>query len=360
MEIVHVIGTLNIGGAEKLLKDLLPKLKEKGNEIHLLVIGSANKIFIEYLVKNEVSVVLLGKSNIYNPINIFSINKIIKKFKYIHVHLFPALYFMSVIKFFYPQKIFFYTEHSTSNKRRDKKYFKYLEKIIYESYSKIISISKDTELNLLEWLSFENDMGRFCTIGNGINIEEYSSAKPLPMDDYINKRVILMVSRFSEQKDHETLIKAFRIVANKRRDVVLLFAGEGKTLIDMRKIVEEHSLSNIVHFLGNRNDIPNLMALSDIGVQSSNWEGFGLTAVEFMASGTPFIGTDVKGLSEVVKNGGLLFKHGDYNDLAELILKLLDDEHFYRGVSKKGKNKSQLYSCEKMANSYIEVYKEFI
>ena len=360
MKIIHVIGTLEIGGAEKLLKDLLPELKKKENDVSLLVIGSGSSFFIDYLENQGVEVMLLNKSNIYNPINIFSIFNSLKNYKYIHVHLFPSLYFISFIKILDSKKVLFYTEHNTTNKRRGKWYFKYLEVVLYKRYSKVISISRDTQLNLLEWLSIDKDLERFCVIGNGVNIEEYSSAEPALLKESINKRVILMVSRFSKQKDHETLIKAFRIIANKKKDVILFFAGEGQTLVDMRKIVEDHSLSNDVCFLGARYDVPNLMALSDIGVQSSNWEGFGLTAVEFMASGTPLVASDVKGLSEVVQNGGLLFKQGDYNGLAKIILNLLDDEHFYQEISIKGIDKSQLYSCENMANSYFEIYQEFM
>lgn len=360
MQIIHVIGSLKIGGAEKLLKDLLPELKKKEIDLSLLVIGSGNPVFIEYLEKIGIKIILLNKSNIYNPLNIFSIYNSLKNYKYIHVHLFPSLYFISFTKLLDPKKILFYTEHNTKNKRRDKWYLKYLEVFLYNRYSKIISISKDTQINLKEWLSIEKGLERFCVIENGVNLEEYASALPAVLKESKNKRIILMVSRFSEQKDHLSVIKAFKIVANKRNNVHLCFVGEGKTLIEMKKIVEVNLLRDVVSFLGARNDVPNLIALSDIGLQSSYWEGFGLTAVEFMASGTPIIASDVKGLSEVVQNGGLLFKPGDYNDLAKIILMLLDDECFYQKISTQGTKKSQLYSCKKMANSYYDVYREFI
>jgi len=264
------------------------------------------------------------------------------------------------VKIFDSSKILFYTEHNTHNKRRDIWFLKYLEIFLYSRYYKIISISLYTQINLKKWLSINDEFERFCVIGNGVNIKKYSSASPTFLKQSFNKRIILMVSRFSEQKDHTTLIKAFKIVTNKRKDVHLFLVGEGKTLGDMRKIVEDNLLGSDVTFLGARNDVPNLMALSDIGVQSSKWEGFGLTAVEFMASGTPVIASDVKGLSEVVQDGGILFKQGNYKDLAKIILRLMDDACFYREISIKAYKKSQLYSCDKMANYYYDLYKEFL
>lgn len=360
MKIVHVIGSLEMGGAEKLLKDLLPQLKRKNNDVSLLVIGSGNLTFVNLLEKKGISVILLNKSNIYNPLNIFSIIKSLRGFKYVHVHLFPALYFVSIVKIFNPRLILFYTEHNTSNKRRRIRFLKYLERIIYWRYSIIISISTDTQLNLVNWLSSNNKLDKYCIVENGINIEEYYSAKPLNLDNIYEKKIILMVSRFSMQKDHETLIRAFKIIANTRNDVLLFFAGEGETMERMKKIVNELSLDSLVCFLGNRNDISNLMNLSYIGVQSSHWEGFGLTAVEFMASGKPIVASNVKGLSNVVKDAGLLYETGDYQNLAEIILHLLEDENFHAIVSQKCLNRAQLYSIESTANGYLEIYKKFI
>ncbi|MFK2310126.1 glycosyltransferase family 4 protein [Bacteroides fragilis] len=66
----------------------------------------------------------------------------------------------------------FYTEHSTSNKRRNKKYLRFIEQKVYRSYDKIISISNQTEINLLQWLDL-NKISKFIVVENGIDLQKF-------------------------------------------------------------------------------------------------------------------------------------------------------------------------------------------
>ena len=91
---------------------------------------------------------------------------------------------------------------------------------------------------------------------------------------------------------------------------------------------------------------------------SSNWEGFGLAAVESMALGIPTIGSDVEGLKEVLNNGGLIFQRGDYEELTKLIFDLTKDKEKYQKISNQGIEKSKLYSLDNFVKEHLKVYKE--
>ena len=96
-------------------------------------------------------------------------------------------------------------------------------------------------------------------------------------------------------------------------------------------MVSELNLQNLIHFLGFRKDVPEILRLSDIGVLSSNWEGMPLSGIEVMAAGIPFIGSDVPGIKDLVAatpNAGLLFSKGDSTGLASHINHLLADPDF--------------------------------
>ena len=117
-------------------------------------------------------------------------------------------------------------------------------------------------------------------------------------------------------------------------------------------------VSQYVRFLGLRTDIPQLLQAADIIVMSSHWEGFGLVAVEGMASGRPFIASDVDGLREVVGQAGVLFPRGDDEALAQTIRQLCEHPDEYREVALRCQEKAQQYDISVTASKYLELYPE--
>jgi len=108
--------------------------------------------------------------------------------------------------------------------------------------------------------------------------------------------------------------------------------------------------------LGNRGDVPDLLAQSDIAVQSSHWEGFGLAAVEAMASGLPTVASNVSGLRDVVGGAGVLFSSGDERELADRILQLIDDRNLYVRTSAACLERAKEFDINRMVENYIEIY----
>ena len=111
-----------------------------------------------------------------------------------------------------------------------------------------------------------------------------------------------------------------------------------------------------VHLLGLRTDVPNLLKASDIVVQSSHIEGFGLAAVEAMAAGKPVIASNVEGLSGVVEGAGLLFEHENAQQLAYAISNVLNDKKQYQSLVEKGCKRASIYTIETMADKYLMEY----
>src|SRR5690554_2561940 len=122
MKILHVINNIATAGAEKLLADILPKMRQRGNEVHLLISnGKKNsQKFENILLNGDVKIFNLGKS-FYDPRQIWEIVKLINKEKYdiIHSHLFPTQYWVSLASYFTRHKgRYIKTEHSVYNERR--------------------------------------------------------------------------------------------------------------------------------------------------------------------------------------------------------------------------------------------------
>lgn len=357
MKILHIISSLETGGAQRLLTELLPLLALKEN-ISLLIFNDIENEFQKKIISKHITLYSLKQKNFYNPLIILKLIPILKRFDIVHVHLFPCLYWVAIASLFSKTHLV-YTEHSTNNKRRNKIYFKYLEKWIYSFYEKIISISKQTQNNLKIWLNASSNDERFITIENGINIETFTNIEKTPKYEIElpkGKR-ILMISRFTQSKDQQTLIRAMMYVA---KNVHLILVGNGETQEECINLTQQLHLENRVHFLGTRSDIPQLIAHSDIGVQSSNWEGFGLTAVEIMAGHKPIIASDINGLKQIVNDAGILFPPKDEKSLAEKINNLLKDQTLYNEISQKCYERACKYDIRKMSENYIKVYKEII
>ena len=109
-----------------------------------------------------------------------------------------------------------------------------------------------------------------------------------------------------------------------------------------------------------REDVPELIKMADICVLSSNWEGFGLVAAEYMAAAKPTLASDVEGLRDIVSDGGILFEKGNDDDLKNKIEKLFSDNSYYKHISKRCYDRSLEFGLDKMVNSYINIYKEIL
>ncbi len=364
MRILHIINNLGSGGAERLIADLLPRLNSYDEiECELLLLTDEKNVFDKELIKNGIKVNVLQRRKIYNLLNAIDIAKFVNKGNYdiIHAHLFPTQYWVALAKpHFKNKKIkLITTEHSSHNRRREKAYFKHIDKYIYRKYDKIISISEKTQENLMNWLKVkEKCRDKFIVIHNGIDMDKFSNALPYKKEEIVSKfneetKVITMVARFSEAKDQPTLIRAMKKLNS---DIHLVLVGEGPLLEECKKLTNDLGISERVHFLGYREDVARIMKTSDIIVLSSNWEGFGLSAAEGMASGKPVIASDVDGLREIIGDAGILFERGNHVNLSNLISELISDKSYYNQIVEKEFNKSKHYDIENNLNFLIKLY----
>lgn len=361
MKILNIITSLGSGGAENLIKESLPIMKERGLEPEILLLSSKNNVFEDELRSKGIIIHETGLDNVYSPKQIFEIRKIMDNYDLIHTHLFQPQYWTAFSKMLSRSKVpMVTTEHSTNNRRRAHKIFRVMDRIVYNKYDKIICISKETKNELVKW---QPSIGSKATIiHNGIDLEKFDNAKPYKKEELIkniknNEKLILMVSRFSIQKDHETVVKAFELLPD---DYHIIFVGDGDLKGQIISLTKELGISNRVHFLGYRNDVERIVKTVDIYVQSSHWEGFGIAALEAMASEIPVIASDVAGLSEVVDDGGVLFPKGDHISLANEIKNIFSSKEKYNKIAKKCKEKSGKFSIDKMIDNYVKIYSELL
>lgn len=158
-------------------------------------------------------------------------------------------------------------------------------------------------------------------IANGIDVSFFKRSKK---NEFLNINKIAMISRFSQQKDHPSLLKAIFELPN----LNLLLAGQGESFFCVEKLKELMSLGDRVHLLGllNQNQIQELLDDSDIYVHSVlKGESMPTSILQAMAMGVPIIGSDVPGINDLITDGhnGILFREADYHDLRDKVLYLI-------------------------------------
>ncbi|HLJ49456.1 MAG TPA: glycosyltransferase family 4 protein [Bryobacteraceae bacterium] len=192
-----------------------------------------------------------------------------------------------------------------------------IERLAARCASRIITVSRSNEeLAIRKQIAPD---GKFTTIHNGI-ADTIQRARPgsgtVPR--------IVMVARFSEQKAQNLLVEAVRTI---QQPFELLLIGEGPTRAAVERQVAEAGIGDRVQFLGQRLDVPEILASSHIFALFTNWEGFPISILEAMRAGLPVVASNVNGVKEAVKDGynGFLIPAGGVGSFRTRLEQLIAD-----------------------------------
>ena len=169
---------------------------------------------------------------------------------------------------------------------------------------------------------------RTIAIPNGIRLDPFADADAHPLPGRVPG--IVMVARYSRQKDHATLLKALALLGERGLRPPLLLAGGGKALhrAPVERLAARLGLEGQVRFLGVARNVPELLKTHRIAVLSTHYEGMPLALIEGMAAGCAVVGSAVPGVREVLDDGvdGLLVPEADATALADALERLLRDD----------------------------------
>ena len=360
MKILHYINGLGAGGAEKLLTDILPIMKKQGHEVHLLISNKKNLVgkYFDILTREGIPVKNLQLSN-FNPLQVYHLIKYLRRerFDIVHAHIFPSQYWLAFASFFTPSRTkLIKSEHNFFNNRRRYKVLQLMERVVYNRYAMVISITTDVDASLIAWLQ----RVRTIVIPNGVNLEQIERERAAGKDviyDFLKPGHynILMVGRFSGVKDQNTLIQA---MVHLPAHYHLFFAGWGPLIEAAKQFSEQMGLTERVHFLGMRTDVYSLMNRVDLNVLSTYFEGLSGVTLESLASGKPFIGSDVSGVNNIVPDSRLLFPIRQPELLAQKIKEISLNETLSREMVKISLQHVKRYDIKNMCNQYLSVYEE--
>ena len=192
------------------------------------------------------------------------------------------------------------------------------------------------------------------------------SAARQQLDIQSDALVLSAIANLMPYKGHVDLIAALKQIADRLpQPWLLLCAGrDGGSLAEISRAIEEFGLALNICLLGERRDVPLLLAASDIGVlPATRNEGFSNAILESMAAGLPMVVTNVGGNAEAVCDGetGIVVPPQDRDDLAAAILALASDPDLRRKMAMRAKAKvAKKFSLEASVESYIAVYEKYL
>lgn len=175
-----------------------------------------------------------------------------------------------------------------------------------------------------------------------------------------------MVASFGKNKDYETLIKAALILISEKEDISFVLVGDGEDLKRIKSLVPEKFDKRII-FLGKRNDVESIINIFDIGILLTNaknhGEGISNSILEYMALGKPVIATRGGGTNEIVfdNENGFLINPQDINQLKDKISLLNSNKKLAENLGKNGKSLvKEKFNLSDMTDHYINLYEKII
>jgi glycosyltransferase involved in cell wall biosynthesis len=197
---------------------------------------------------------------------------------------------------------------------------------------------------------------RITVIHNGVDLDYFHPAPvPLPPD----RQVVLCIARFVPEKDHETLMTAFSLVAARHPEAELWLVGDGPGRQAIRGLATRRLPPRQLRLLPGQPDVTTLLQQSSLLVLSSTHEGLPNVVLEAMAAGLPVVATDVGGLSEVVQQGetGWLVAPKDVSALADAISHLLAHDNVRAAFGQAGRKRAeQKFSLASMVQQHEDMF----
>lgn len=367
MKITFVLDCFEGGGKERRCLQLIQGLNKEGyNDIQVIIIN--NDIDYEELYDANIELHIIDRKN--KGLNSFqtcySLYQLIKKFNpdIVQVWGIFSAFFTNPIRCFMSFK---YIGSYVANCNKPSRYS--LEGLTVLVNSWLSDYVIGNSVAGIEAYGIPKRKAK--VIYNGFNEERYNSLGPNRNE--IKKKmgvkakyIVSMIARLDANKDHETFIKAAKLIIKKRTDVLFFIVGKGVNLSQLQSLIPENE-KEFFDFLGFRADIENLLKITDISVLCTNpsmhKEGVSNSIMESLAFGVPVIATNDGGTPEIISDGinGFLIKSNDSKQLYERIIQILGDVELEKKFSMAAKKTIETrFTLNRMTDQYIQLYQTLL
>lgn len=369
MNILYIIDDLRAAGAQKHLVTLIKGLDHNVFKAYVVAVTGGGQCENE-LRDAGVSVHVCELESIYR-INFFTTILFLIKFIYRHniniVHTYLLLGdILGVLSALF-------TSAKVITTRREmgfwnKKHIIFTYKFLNIFTNRISAVSNAVRSFSIEQESIPHH-NKIQVVYNGIDIKKFSQtgtvnskAKRAELNIQEKQIAFGVIANLLPVKGHKFFIEAFSLLQAEERipNICAFLIGDGKLRSELEEAVRLQGLQEKVFFLGKRNDVVELLEAIDIFVLPSLAEGMSNALIEALFMGKPVITTRTGGNPEVIgNNAGLLVEPGNASQLFKAMKRLVLDLKLRNKISTQAVCRAyNLFTAEKMCNSYMEIYRE--
>ncbi len=343
----------NNGGVEKHTYTLSKKLIENGHEVFLITLPYNGKKIssfdgIHIIQANMINIPFLKELSLMISVKKI-LNNLIKKenIDIIHSHIWGGMAIGAIQlgnKYNIPtyMTVHFSDIEYVFNNPLQKRF----AKKILNNANKLLAVSNDI-IDELNSLNIKNIKEKTSLHLNAVDINKFKEITPKTKKE---TPTVIFVGRLAKQKNLTLLLDAKK---QSKIDYKLLIVGDGPLKDNLENKVKNEKISDI-KFLGHRDDIEKILPQSDLFVLPSHFEGLSIALIEALACGLPVIGSDIKGMRQIITpDVGLLFQPNDPLSLAHTIDKILSNEELYNKFKSNTRKKAMKFS--EMKIPYTEI-----
>jgi glycosyltransferase involved in cell wall biosynthesis len=382
---LHIINNLDIGGAQEVVRSLLPALGRDGVDVAVAALRDGP--LREPLEQAGVPVTVVGartRSLLADPRAAVEVAQLYRRLAalvdrhgstIVQTHLLRSLDFLALLlRRRESRPAVVWTVHNAQlDLRADqlpgRRWLlgpkRYAHRTLYRHGSRLahlVAVSDDVAGAIRT--AIRPMPGHLHTIPNGVDVERYGrtarddTRSELGIAD--GELVLICVAKLLEQKGHSVLIDALAAPELKALPLRVLLVGDGPLRADIEARAHRLAVADRVRFLGNRRDVPHLLAGADVFVLPSRWEGLPMALLEGMAARLPSVATAVSGSRQVVTDGqdGLLVSPGDSGALAQALARLATDPELRDALGAAARQRvSSEFGVERQAQRHVQLYR---
>ncbi len=350
IHIAHIIPTLNFGGAERFVVDMVNNSDTKKFKYSIILLSDAMPMAKEINNKNiEITVVRKrGKISLHL---ISDIKKELEKIHpdIVHTHLSGGNIWGRIAAKKLGIKVVT-TEHNVNNELGWIK--NSIKRLIQNKTDVYVACSKAVKQDVLKRYDIQK---KIEVIHYGIELNRFKSIKPVRPKHPIK---LLILGRLTKQKGHEIALKALSGIDKKKWKLDIV--GSGPLENKLKHLVIRLDLEKNIKFFPPTHDVPSIFANHDIMLMPSLWEGLGIVAMEALLAGRAVIGSNVGGIPELIENykTGYLVKPNNTEALKKQIIFCLENTKEIEKIGNQAREHAmQNFGVKIMVEKYENIYK---
>ena len=359
MRILHIIESLEFGGAEKVVVSLANSMAGT-QQVSICCVKTIGALAVE--LDKRIDVFCMNKPEGNDYLLPFRLARILRRNNYdvVHTHNWGVFLEGGLAGMLAKTPALIHTVHGPYAKYPDTPVARikltlrhFLERVLASRFRRIATVSDAIADYVVNDIAIDQEA--VLTVHNGIPISGGAAFAQSGGDDV----VFITVGRLAAIKNHELMVRALREVLDTGTRVRLLIVGDGPERERIERCLREHQLQDKVSLLGFRSDVGEILSGADVFLMTSRYEGISIAMLEAMRAGLPVIATRVGGVPETVRDGttGLLVGPDDLPGLVQAMLRLARSKPLRQEMGRRGREfLTEEFSLAQMSARYLKLY----